>query len=363
MVDAPSSPPGGPSSSQPQAPALSEHEEILLRSAIRRILENADLSSISAKNVREELLDIQSRQASHNGAGANGATTLIVPPSLNIMSHKKQLNALVKQCFEEVSAQKEQEAAAAAALAAVSAGAHGGAGWANGGRAGAGAGAVGGPGQRPTFATGGIALPGIGAAPPVTHLHPSSAAASTSASVARNPSSSSSSSMASSSTYVSAKKRKREDGAASLLAAAAATAASSPAPSSAAATPSGYGDEDIEAELASLDDDTVRTSRSKKLKKTTSKVKREPNPNNPFNRPLVLSAQMAEICGSAELSRPQIVKQLWAYIKGNDLQNPSNKRQILCDPKLQNLFGKPMVDSFEMAKLIGKHIKKKEDLI
>ncbi|KAK0520018.1 hypothetical protein OC834_006464 [Tilletia horrida] len=346
MADAPSSPAGGAASSSQSS--LSEHEEILLRSAIRRILEAADLSSISAKNVREELINLQARQRQANGGAGStaGGPNPIVPPSLDIMSHKKQVNALVKLCFEEVSAQKEQEAAAAAALAAVSAGgARGGAGqsWNNNG-------------SRSTFAAGGIALPGIGAAPPA------------SASLAVP---SASSRQASSS---STKKRKREDAttpsAASASASASAAAvpsfASSPAASSSAATPNGYGDEDIEAELQELDDDTARTSKSKKARAAVSrgaKVKREPNPNNPFNRPLLLSAPLAEICGSTELSRPQVVKQLWAYIKGNDLQNPSNKRQILCDTKLQSLFGKAMVDSFEMAKLIGKHIKKKEDVL
>ncbi|KAE8219833.1 hypothetical protein CF319_g6548 [Tilletia indica] len=334
MADAPSSPPGpGGSSSQN---VLSDNEEILLRSAIRRILESADLASVSAKKVREELINIQSRQS--NGSSSAGGP--IVPPSLDIMSHKKQVNALVKICFEEVSAQREQENAAAAALAAVSAGGHASS-WNGSSSAGGGA------ASRSTFAAGGIALPGIGAAPP--SAPPPTAASS------RKPKS----------TTSAAKKRKREDG----IAAASAlppsfAAASSPAASSA---PSGYGDEDIEAELAQLEDDAVPRGRAAKRSKAAAvagaKVKREPNPNNPFNRPLVLSATMAEICGSDELSRPQVVKQLWAYIKGNNLQNPSNKRQILCDAKLQTLFGKNMVDSFEMAKLIGKHIKKKEDIL
>ncbi|CAD6886865.1 unnamed protein product [Tilletia controversa] len=348
MGDAPSSPagPGGPSSSQA---TLSGNEEILLRSAIRRILESADLSSVSAKKVREELISLQSQQSSNGGSSSTGP---IVPPSLDILSHKKQINALVKVCFEEVSAQKEQETAAAAALAAVSAGGHQSRATAspssrwNGSAAAA---------PRSTFAAGGIALPGIGAAPP-SAPPPTTTAASRK----KKPASSASSSS------VAVKKRKREeDGIEATASAIPPSFASSPAASS---VPSGYGDEDIEAELAELEDDTVPRGRAAKRSKAAAnkagaKVKREPNPNNPFNRPMVLSASMAEICGQDELSRPQVVKQLWAYIKGNNLQNPTNKRQILCDEKLQTLFGKNMVDSFEMAKLIGKHIKKKEDIL
>ena len=56
------------------------------------------------------------------------------------------------------------------------------------------------------------------------------------------------------------------------------------------------------------------------------------------------------------------MKALWAYIKSNDLQNEQNRRQILCDDRLKELFGKSVVDSFEMAKLISKHVYKKEDV-
>ncbi|KAK0550376.1 hypothetical protein OC845_002696 [Tilletia horrida] len=346
MAGAPSSP-AAPSSSQQPPPAsgdsLSEHEHILLRSAIRRILEAADLSSISAKNVREELITLQQQQASATN-GNHPAGTILVPPTLDIMSHKKQVNALVKQLFEEVSAQKEQEAEAAAALAAVSRASPA---WNMQAQQQSSA-------SRSTFAAaGGIALPGMGSAPPApppsTSAHRPSAAASTS--------------------VPQVKKRKRED---VLPSRQSSTLPSSPAGSSSQnGAPNGYRDDDIVAELEELDDDTgtVLSSKARKLSKN-HKAKRAPNPNNPFNKPLVLSAAMAEVCGSSEvsafctdasirffataeaeilamrtqLSRPQVVKQLWAYIKGNELQNPQNKRQILCDSKLKNLFGKSMVE-------------------
>jgi upstream activation factor subunit UAF30 len=34
---------------------------------------------------------------------------------------------------------------------------------------------------------------------------------------------------------------------------------------------------------------------------------------------------------------------LWAYIKGNDLQDPQDKRYILCDDKMMEVFGEPRV--------------------
>jgi chromatin remodeling complex protein RSC6 len=36
----------------------------------------------------------------------------------------------------------------------------------------------------------------------------------------------------------------------------------------------------------------------------------------------------------------QVVSKLWAYIRANNRQNPSNKRDILCDEKLKRIFHK-----------------------
>ena len=58
------------------------------------------------------------------------------------------------------------------------------------------------------------------------------------------------------------------------------------------------------------------------------------------------------------MSRGQVVKQIWVYIKKNDLQNPANKRNILADDKLKPLFGgKGEVTMFEMTKLVSAHMK------
>ncbi|WFC98274.1 hypothetical protein MYAM1_000999 [Malassezia yamatoensis] len=57
--------------------------------------------------------------------------------------------------------------------------------------------------------------------------------------------------------------------------------------------------------------------------------KRAPNPNSPLNRPMRLSPEMAEVCGGSEMPRHGVVKQLWAYIKDKNLQNETNKRQVL----------------------------------
>ena len=57
--------------------------------------------------------------------------------------------------------------------------------------------------------------------------------------------------------------------------------------------------------------------------------------------------------GCDKLSRPQVVKQLWAYIKDNELQNPANKREIICDANLRAVFNADKVDMFRMNKTLG----------
>jgi len=56
------------------------------------------------------------------------------------------------------------------------------------------------------------------------------------------------------------------------------------------------------------------------------------------------------------LSRPQVVKKLWEYIKGNELQDPRDKRQIICDEKLQAVFNQSKVNMFSMNKLLGNQL-------
>ncbi|KAI0410894.1 DEK C terminal domain-containing protein [Xylaria grammica] len=75
-----------------------------------------------------------------------------------------------------------------------------------------------------------------------------------------------------------------------------------------------------------------------------------------FQKPFNLSYPLAELCGEPQLSRPQVVKKLWAHIKEKQLQDPSDKRQILCDERMQAVFKLTKVDMFQMNKLVGNHL-------
>lgn len=74
-------------------------------------------------------------------------------------------------------------------------------------------------------------------------------------------------------------------------------------------------------------------------------------------KPMKLSADLEAVVGKGPMPRSAVVKELWVYIKKNDLQNPKNKRNILADEKLKAIFGgKSEVTMFEMTKLVSKHI-------
>jgi DNA topoisomerase-3 len=65
---------------------------------------------------------------------------------------------------------------------------------------------------------------------------------------------------------------------------------------------------------------------------------------------------LAAVIGGEAVSRPEVVKKLWDYIKAQGLQDPKDKRTILADAKLQAVFGKPSINMFELAGIVGKHL-------
>ncbi|GAN02946.1 hypothetical protein MAM1_0031d02396 [Mucor ambiguus] len=108
-------------------------------------------------------------------------------------------------------------------------------------------------------------------------------------------------------------------------------------------------------------------------KKPKKKRKKKPvmdvDPNAPpkpkritgLNKPLILSASLQTIMdGATQLSRPEIVQRLWKYIKSNQLQDPADRRYILCDAKLKNIFQQDRVNSFGMNRDLSAHLTKIE---
>lgn len=81
-------------------------------------------------------------------------------------------------------------------------------------------------------------------------------------------------------------------------------------------------------------------------------------PSAAFNKKMQLSDSLSQICGARQMSRPQVVKQLWKHIKANKLQDKNNGRQINNDQKMQNVFGKKTMDMMQMNKLLSNSLTK-----
>ena len=79
--------------------------------------------------------------------------------------------------------------------------------------------------------------------------------------------------------------------------------------------------------------------------------------NSAFMKPMNISGELAAVVGKGPMPRSEVVKSLWVYIKKNNLQDPSNKRNINADETLKKVFGgKGTVNMFEMTKLVSKHL-------
>jgi upstream activation factor subunit UAF30 len=75
-------------------------------------------------------------------------------------------------------------------------------------------------------------------------------------------------------------------------------------------------------------------------------------------QPVQLSDELAELVGAQSLTRAELTKRVWDYIKKHDLQDSKDRRSINADAKLLPIFGgKSQVTMFEMTKLVNKHIK------
>lgn len=111
------------------------------------------------------------------------------------------------------------------------------------------------------------------------------------------------------------------------------------------------GDEEEDEEE---DEDGGSVKRSHKSSSNKEKTKK--GTGGGFTKLCGLSPELQSVLGVSELSRTQVVKQLWVYIRENDLQDPQNRRKILCDDKLRLVFRKDSVDMFEMNKVLSNHI-------
>ena len=74
-------------------------------------------------------------------------------------------------------------------------------------------------------------------------------------------------------------------------------------------------------------------------------------------KPVHPDEKLAAVIGNEPVSRTEITRKLWDYIRGHNLQDPENKTFIRADDKLKEVFnGKDRVSMFEMTKLVFGHV-------
>lgn len=83
----------------------------------------------------------------------------------------------------------------------------------------------------------------------------------------------------------------------------------------------------------------------------------QPKKKSALDAKITPDAALGAVVGSEPISRGEVAKRLWDYIKANGLQDPANKRMINADDKLRAVFdGKDQVSMFEMTKLANGHM-------
>jgi upstream activation factor subunit UAF30 len=81
------------------------------------------------------------------------------------------------------------------------------------------------------------------------------------------------------------------------------------------------------------------------------------SPKNALSKPVQPDAALAAVVGKDPLSRTELTKKLWEYIRKHELQDPKEKRNIRADERLLPVFdGKKIVSMFEMTKLVNGHL-------
>jgi upstream activation factor subunit UAF30 len=103
---------------------------------------------------------------------------------------------------------------------------------------------------------------------------------------------------------------------------------------------------------------SAKKGKAKVAKKTTTKPKGAAKLRGGISTPVSLSPALASIVGKDTLTRAELTKRIWDYIKKNKLQDSKNRRNINADAALKPIFGgKAQVSMFEMTKLVNKQVK------
>ncbi|MBV7258028.1 SWIB/MDM2 domain-containing protein [Erythrobacter crassostreae] len=77
---------------------------------------------------------------------------------------------------------------------------------------------------------------------------------------------------------------------------------------------------------------------------------------NALQKPVTLSSELENVVGKGPMTRAQVTSKVWEYIKGKDLQDSKDRRQINPDDKLGAVIGKDQISMFKMTAAVSKHL-------
>lgn len=92
--------------------------------------------------------------------------------------------------------------------------------------------------------------------------------------------------------------------------------------------------------------------KAKKTVKKTTKKEAKTKRNQPLYK---LSKELAKVVGEDTMSRTEVTKKVWIYIKEHKLQDPENGRKIIPDKLLGAVVGSQVIDMMQLPKHLSKH--------
>lgn len=97
--------------------------------------------------------------------------------------------------------------------------------------------------------------------------------------------------------------------------------------------------------------------KAKTVKSKTEKAKKAPVTKKRKMPELKVSTELAAVVGASDLTRGDVLKRVWDYIRAHQLQDSQDKRKIRPDDALAKVFGsKETIGMFALPGLIAKHL-------
>jgi len=107
----------------------------------------------------------------------------------------------------------------------------------------------------------------------------------------------------------------------------------------------------------SKDSSTKKTSTAKTTASKSTPAETTTKARGGIAQQVTPSPELGAIVGKEPLTRAELTKRVWDYIKSHDLQDANDRRRINPDAALKKVLGNDQVSMFEMTKLINQHVK------